>query len=128
MNQEMNQNNNQDQEKIQEVLGNLYDSLFRDLGVEEFDEATKENVLETLQTLAVSKFKIAILESFADQPEVITELTDVESMDQLMQVSEKHNMNAQAVMHKCFSDAKLELARDLSYIQGSLESLKNEIE
>ncbi|MBT5346499.1 hypothetical protein HOJ01_04185 [bacterium] len=119
---------NQENVNLTEVLKVIYANLFQELGISEMGEDVKTQVLDTLEKLAMSKFKIEILENFQDKPEVLDQIADCKNVEELNQAAEKNGFNAQALMNKCFNEAKLELAKDMAYIKGSLESLKGEIE
>ena len=58
MNQE--NTNNQPKLELQDVLKMIYDNLFAELGVDEMSEDIKEKVADTLEKLAMSKFKVVI--------------------------------------------------------------------
>jgi len=118
---------NQENTNLTPLLKEIYQNLFQELGVDEMGEDVKDKVTDTLEKLAMSKFKLVILELFADKPEVIQALTDVSDMKALEELSSQYDFNPQALMNACFNEAKLELAKDIAFIQGSLSALKKEV-
>lgn len=118
---------NQENTNLTPLLKEIYQNLFQELGVDEMSEDVKDKVTDTLEKLAMSKFKLVILELFADKPEVIEALTEVSDMKALEDLSSQYDFNPQALMNACFNEAKLELAKDIAFIQGSLSALKKEV-
>ncbi|MBI96065.1 hypothetical protein CL656_02870 [bacterium] len=118
---------NQENTNLTPLLKEIYQNLFQELGVDEMGEDVKDKVTDTLEKLAMSKFKLVILELFADKPEVIQALTEVSDMKALEELSSQYDFNPQALMNACFNEAKLELAKDIAFIQGSLSALKKEV-
>ena len=127
MNQE-NTNNAEQKLELSDVLKLIYDNLFVELGVEEMSEDIKEQVADTLEKLAMSKFKIVIMEIFQDKPEVLQQIVEVESIETLNEIATANDFDPQALMNACFSEAKMELAKDIAFIQGNLAALKKEVE
>jgi hypothetical protein len=125
MNQE--NTNNQPKLELQDVLKMIYDNLFVELGVDEMSEDIKEKVADTLEKLAMSKFKVVIMEAFQDKPEVLQKIVEIESLEALNEIAVANDFDPQALMNACFAEAKLELAKDIAFIQGNLAALKKEV-
>ena len=50
-----------------------------------------------------------------------------QKLETLNEIATANDFDPQALMNACFSEAKMELAKDIAFIQGNLAALKKEV-